>query len=221
MRFLCGRGQEIQSSGGSSRRRGKSRAPCITRSMLNTSPLLRSEGSEGSKPYFCTFWCLPSAFFTASKAATLNRVTFGSIGVHIQVFARQGLKRGNGKVNFMAKRRVQETDSLNHEPSQPRENRKTRSAAKERREPKNKKHAFVFALFEFFRGHYAALFPESFRGSHIPLLGGNFMVLPPFFCRSIFRWLILYSSSRGRERRSAVASLWRDKKSGNMLLVCS
>jgi hypothetical protein len=141
--------------------------------------------------------------------------------VHIQVFARQGLKRGNGKVNFMAKRRVQETDSLNHEPSQPRENRKTRSAAKERREPKNKKHAFVFALFEFFRGHYAALFPESFRGSHIPLLGGNFMVLPPFFCRSIFRWLILYSSSRGRERRSAVASLWRDKKSGNMLLVCS
>ena len=34
-----------------------------------------------------------------------------------KVFAVQGLKRGHGNVNFMAKRRVQETNSLNRQPS--------------------------------------------------------------------------------------------------------
>ncbi len=33
-------------------------------------------------------------------------------------------------------------------------------------------HAFVFALFEFFRGNYAAPFPESFRGSSSPVFRG-------------------------------------------------
>jgi len=45
----------------------------------------------------------------------------------------------------------------------------------------------------------------------------QFMFLPPCFCRSLFRWLN-YTASRGSERRSAVASLWRDKKSSYMLL---